>query len=200
MEKMNYYWKRIMSETEVRNYWKELGKVKKVLDLGCSKGYLGKYKPQGAEVYGLDVDSGAVKEAGKYETAKVFDFGSGKKLPFTNNSFDAIFAKDVFEHLVEPWKLMAECYRVLKKGGVILAVVPSPSAKAWDDYTHVRPFTKRAIEELFLDNGFQIGYTHRTRGVYGFGYLGLSPYVHYFLEIPIFRWLTQGFEVKAVKK
>ncbi len=189
-----------MSETEIRGYWKELGNAKKVLDLGCSKGYLGKYKPEGVEVHGLDVDTGAVREAGKFEKAKVFDFGSGKKLPYADNTFDAIFAKDVFEHLVEPWKLATECHRVLKKGGVILSVVPSPSAKAWDDYTHVRPFTKRAIGELFLDNGFEILYTHRTRGFYGFGYLGLSPYVHYFLEIPVFRWLTHGFKVVAVKK
>ena len=32
MEKQHYYWKRVMSETEVRNHWKELGKAKKVLD------------------------------------------------------------------------------------------------------------------------------------------------------------------------
>ena len=114
--------------------------------------------------------------------------------------FDAIFAKDVFEHVLEPWKLAQECNRVLKKGGIVIATVPSPTAKAWDDYTHVRPFTKRSIEELFLDNGFEIICTKRTRGIIGFGYLGLSPYVHYFLEIPIFRWLTHGFEVKAVKK
>ncbi len=188
-----------MSETEVRNYWKELNlRNGKVLDLGCGKGLFGKYKPKGVEVYGLDVDSGAIRDAKKFEKAKKADLN--KKLPFKSGFFDAIFAKDVFEHLIEPWKLAAECNRVLKKGGKILAIVPSPSAKAWDDYTHVRPFTKRAIQELFLDNGFEIEYTCRTRGIPGFGYLGLSPFVHLFLEIPIFRWLTHGFKVKAVKK
>lgn len=199
MEKQHYYWKRVMSETEVRNHWKEFRGAKKVLDLGCGKGLFGKYKPTGVGVYGLDIDSGAVREAKKiYKEAKVVDLN--KKIPYGNGVFDAIFAKDVFEHLLEPWKLAVECHRVLKKGGTILAIVPSPSAKAWDDYTHVRPFTKRSVEELFLDNGFEIEHIRRTRGIFGFGYLGLSTYIHYFLEIPIFRWLTHGFEVKAVKK
>ena len=199
MEKQHYYWKRVMSETEVRNHWKELGKAKKVLDLGCGKGLFAKYRPANVEVYGLDVDTGAIKEAKKVcKEAKIADLN--KKISFGSGMFDAIFAKDVFEHLVEPWKLASECHRVLKTGGVILAIVPSPSAKAWDDYTHVRPFTKRSIEELFLDNGFEIEHIKRTRGIFGFGKLGLSPYVHYFLEIPIFRWLTHGFEVKARKK
>ena len=198
VEKKHYYWKRVMSETEARNYWKEFGKAKRVLDLGCGKGLFGKYKLAGVEVYGLDVDSGAIRDAKKFEKARKADLN--KRLPFKGGFFDAIFAKDVFEHLLEPWKLAAECQRVLRKGGKILAIVPSPSAKAWDDYTHIRPFTKRAIEELFLDNGFEIEHVRRTRGIYGFGYLGLSPYVHYLLEIPIFRWLTHGFQVKATKK
>ena len=199
MKKEHYYTERVMSETEAHNYWKRLEGAKKVLDLGCGKGLFGKYKPAGAEIYGIDIDSGAIKETKKiYKGTKVSDLNG--KIPFASGMFDAIFAKDVFEHVLEPWKLASECNRVLKKGGRVIATVPSPTAKAWDDYTHVRPFTKRSIEELFLDNGFEIACTKRTRGIIGFGYLGLSPYVHYFLEIPMFRWLTQGFEVKAVKK
>jgi len=198
MDKEQYYNKRTQSRKEVSNLWKNFKDCRHVLDLGCGAGSFGQHKPEGAEVYGIDIDTNAVREAGKYEKAQVGNVTHG--LPYTTEFFDGILAKDIVEHVLEPWKLVKEMNRVLKKGGVTIAVVPCPGKKAWDDYTHYRPFTKRAIRELFLDHGFEVEWIKRTRGIPGFGMLGLSELVPYILKIPIIHLFTQGFMIKARKK
>lgn len=46
-------------------------------------------------------------------------------LPFYNEKFDLIIAKDVFEHLINPEFALSEVYRVLKPGGFFLFHVPN---------------------------------------------------------------------------
>ena len=45
--------------------------------------------------------------------------GDAHQLPFRDNTFDRVFAFNVFEHLAEPSKASAEIYRVLKPGGYV---------------------------------------------------------------------------------
>ncbi len=52
----------------------------------------------------------------------VADFNTG--LPFTDESLDALLLSNVLEHIAEPAVLIAECRRVLKKGGVLVGAVP----------------------------------------------------------------------------
>jgi SAM-dependent methyltransferase len=198
MEKESYYNpRRVPPEREMRLFWKDFANCKKVLDLGCGVGRFGEFKPSGVTVFGMDNDSGAVKIAQKHEQAVLGDLE--KKLPFPNATFDGILAKDVLEHMREPWTVVAEMKRVLKKGGIIIATVPAPSHKAWDDYTHIRPFTKRSIRELFLDQGFHVVYAQPLRGVPLAGKLGLTNVVSATLRIPGVHLLTQGWKIKVLK-
>jgi len=52
-----------------------------------------------------------------------------KGLPFSDNSVDGVLASHFLEHLdlQEAWKFVAECYRVLKPEGVMVASVPNTS-------------------------------------------------------------------------
>jgi len=45
-------------------------------------------------------------------------------LSFEDDSLDLIVSNDVFEHVPEPGKAFAECYRVLKNGGTMLLTIP----------------------------------------------------------------------------
>lgn len=49
-----------------------------------------------------------------------------KPLPYEDNTLEAIFSSHVFEHLFldEVKRLIIECHRVLKKGGICRVVVP----------------------------------------------------------------------------
>ena len=48
----------------------------------------------------------------------------GAFLPFENETFDAIFAEGVFEHVINPELMAAEASRVLKKSGLIFVSTP----------------------------------------------------------------------------
>jgi len=52
----------------------------------------------------------------------VCDFTSG--LPFRSDSVDILLLSNVLEHVPEPEKLLRECFRVLKKKGVLLGSAP----------------------------------------------------------------------------
>ncbi len=49
-----------------------------------------------------------------------------KKLPYPDNIFDACYSSHVIEHLdqSEAQKLVTECFRVLRPGGIIRAIIP----------------------------------------------------------------------------
>ena len=50
-----------------------------------------------------------------------------KRLPFADNTFDGIFCEHVLEHFdyTHGKQMMAECNRVLKKGGIVRIIVPN---------------------------------------------------------------------------
>jgi hypothetical protein len=64
-----------------------------------------------------------------------FEFKSGKEykginhqdienLSFRNDSIDLIVSNDVFEHVPNPQKAFCECYRALKKNGIMIFTIP----------------------------------------------------------------------------
>jgi SAM-dependent methyltransferase len=82
-------------------------------------------------------------------------------LPFADASFDGVVLKDLLEHVREPTAVVAEALRVLRPGGRVFASSPDAQRWVWDDYTHRRPFTRKAFRLLFRDAGFdveQVGY------------------------------------------
>jgi SAM-dependent methyltransferase len=91
------------------------------------------------------------------------------KLPFENSSIDALTAFDVLEHIprqsgnshTNPFiEIMNEIHRVLRPGGLFLAVTPSfPSGAAFQDPTHVNIISPETYK-YFSDDvwGRSLGY------------------------------------------
>lgn len=76
------------------------------------------------EVVGLDIDSDQVDRATELAAQKgvenvSFQTGSVYSLPFESESFDAVFAHAVLQHLKEPVLALREMRRVLRPGGVV---------------------------------------------------------------------------------
>ena len=97
-------------------------KDKTVLDIGCGYGALSSLLlEKGAKVYGTETNASKLKIALKFIKDKKFHFHivSGETLPFKDNFFDAIFLFDVIEHVKNPHKIIKECERVLKPGGIL---------------------------------------------------------------------------------
>lgn len=110
--------------TEVKTE-EEMFAGKTVLDIGC--GAAGKslyYASKGAQkVYGVDIVEHYKEESEKLAAEKglsdkfEFRLGDAAKLDFEDKTFDTIIMNDSMEHVAEPEKVLAECYRVLKDDG-----------------------------------------------------------------------------------
>jgi 2-polyprenyl-3-methyl-5-hydroxy-6-metoxy-1,4-benzoquinol methylase len=92
---------------------------------------------------------------------------------FTPQSFDAITAFQVFEHLPHPEKDIHHLYNALQPGGIILIEVPNydtwsmrllKSRHRHFVQDHLNFFSIHTLGQLMVNNGFQvIDYYHPTR-------------------------------------
>jgi SAM-dependent methyltransferase len=90
-----------------------------VLDLGCGWGRVLDELPKGANVVGVDVSFESLRLSASRGHRVVR--ADAHRLPFPDASFDVVIAANgVFRHL-DAARAMAECARVLRPGGTLLA-------------------------------------------------------------------------------
>ena len=98
-----------------------------LLDCGCGPGTiaagLARHLFEGS-VVGIDISANQVETAQRRALANGLDnahfqVGSVYKLPFPDESFDAVFAHGLLQHLIDPIAAIAEMHRVLRPGGCI---------------------------------------------------------------------------------
>jgi len=78
-------------------------------------------------------------------------------LPFKDHSVDFVLASHVLEHVHDLRALKKELHRVMKKGGVLVVVVPYYlSPDAWGDDTHCRAFSKQSFVISNFWPGFKL--------------------------------------------
>jgi SAM-dependent methyltransferase len=96
----------------------------RVLDVGCGAGQVvARLTEAGFETYGVDVSEPSIARARKFcERCQVYD---GKRLPFSDGSFDSAGALNVLEHVDEPEAFIQEVVRVVAPGGKV--VISSPN-------------------------------------------------------------------------
>ncbi len=97
------------------------------LDLGCSNGLITlEIAPLFRQVVGLDYDGPAVRMTPVEKRAEVlFIHGDAMRLPFPDQSFQAIICSQVYEHVPSDLRLFAEIERILKPGGVVFFSGPN---------------------------------------------------------------------------
>lgn len=102
----------------------------KILDLGCGNGIASyAFASLGHEVYAIDPDlSEDVGLDATKKLASVVNNGSisthqafAESLPFTDSTFDIIYARQALHHFSDLTKGLSECSRVLKSEGRLLA-------------------------------------------------------------------------------
>jgi SAM-dependent methyltransferase len=94
----------------------------KLLDLGCSLGFMSDaFAELGFAVTGIDPDprvfSSREQSSAAAASAK-FICAQGESLPFVDGVFDVVVCNHVYEHAINPMKMMAEIHRTLRPGGV----------------------------------------------------------------------------------
>jgi SAM-dependent methyltransferase len=99
-----------------------------LLDLGCSTGgFLASLKGPDWRLFGIEMSDAVAAHAQRRSGATVF-VGDVLDAPFSPNSFDAITAFHVMEHLYAPREVFAKIFEWLKPGGVFYMMVPNISS------------------------------------------------------------------------
>lgn len=148
---------------------------KTMLDIGCGEGAFGKTVMDGhsAEVWGIDFDQQSIDIA-RGTLSKVFCGDIFQLLDdIPDNYFDAIYFNDVLEHLVDPYALLELVRQKLTANGVVVASIPNLryfrvlaqillkkdfryEKKGVMDETHMRFFTQKSIDRMFVEAGYKV--------------------------------------------
>lgn len=87
-----------------------------VLDLGCGPGHaVRELQRAGAAAVACDRHVEEILADGAKPTRALV--ADGRRLPFTEHSFDGVFCSNVLEHTPEPFEIIHEIERVLRPGG-----------------------------------------------------------------------------------
>jgi 2-polyprenyl-3-methyl-5-hydroxy-6-metoxy-1,4-benzoquinol methylase len=150
-----------------------VGADKRVLDVGCSSGYLARpLVERGCTVVGIESDPEAAEAARAVcEDVLVGDV-EVMALPFENGSFDVILCGDLIEHLREPEQFLARMRPYLRDRGRLVLSTPNVAnwamrlsllAGSWRytergilDRTHLHLFTRKTLVETLSRAGYGI--------------------------------------------
>ena len=102
----------------------------RVLDAGCGGGGVAlSFAEECQFAVGLDIKNRFGEAAARLARERginnaVFVQGDGMALPFPDASFDLVLSHSVIEHVSQARTYLAECHRVLRKGGVLFLSTP----------------------------------------------------------------------------
>ena len=153
--------------------WRERCRDRDVIEAGAGEGYgAGMLAPYTQSLHGVDYDLLACQHAtSKYRvgapcplTFTQADLGA---LPFADECADVIVNSQVIEHLPDQEGFVAECFRVLRPGGVLVVATPNrstftPAGQAINPF-HIRELNARELADLLVGPGFELV---ETLGVY----------------------------------
>jgi len=164
-------------ETAVPTLARVLPPGARVLESGCGSGrWLAWFARRGLRPVGLDDSAGALAVGRRHGAALALVRGDAVASPFRAASFDAAFSAYVAEHFeAGPDALLAELWRVLKPGGVLVLIVPYDNpfrrlvvdrvlaAYYWQARRRGRPlafteyrFTRREVRDVVVRAGFRL--------------------------------------------
>lgn len=114
----------------------ELANVRTLLDVGCGQCHwtriVSGFLPKGSQVTAVDSDpkwaaenDGLSRFFSEKEIAFRIKKADAGRLPFADDSFDAVTCQTVLLHLQNPLEALREMKRVLKPGGILICAEPN---------------------------------------------------------------------------
>ena len=150
-----------------------VGEGSRVLDVGCSSGYLARpLVARGCVVVGIELDAAAADEARSVcEDVLVGDVET-MAFPFDPGSFDVVLCGDLIEHLRDPESFLARVRPLLRADGRLVLTTPNVAnwsmrlgllAGRWRytergilDRTHAHLFTRTTLVETLERAGYRV--------------------------------------------
>jgi len=140
-----------------------------ILDIGCGTGAMSRRLGRWGRVVSADFSELALQFSRRRGLNHLVG-ADAMKLPFLSNSFDALIAMDMLEHLPDDNAALREFARVLKHGGRVIATVPA-YPHLWSEHDlalmHFRRYIRREMRERFTAAGLRIEkLTHTMMALY----------------------------------
>lgn len=190
-------------------------KVKRVLDVGCGSGLLGKsLKDKGVQtVIGIELNKKAAGIASnRLDEVLIGDIEKVSLLQFGDAFFDCIIYADILEHLVDPWSVLSKHREFLSDDGFIIISIPNIRHihTFWNllrgnwtyvdrgifDRTHLRFFTLRSIIESLNNAGYDVITINRDYRIFErsgrFGNIAKFLSLWFFRDFLTFQYLIVG--------
>lgn len=127
----------------------------RMLDVGCGdKPYETAFRPYVTEHVGVDFAPTfeGSENAKRNRADKLY---SGDLLPFGDAEFDTVLCTQVLEHTPTPERLLGECARVLRPGGVLILTVPFAFRVHSEPHDYFR-YTKFGLAALIGSQGLVV--------------------------------------------
>ena len=175
-----------------RDRIKEYVREGRILDVGCGRGlFLNIMKKDGWAVTGHEYDEKSASYAISNYAIDVHTGALNGK--FEDESFDVVNINHVLEHMENPGEVLAECYRILKRDGLLVVAVPNiDSGQAifgkenWfqlDIPYHLYHFSTKSLLKLIADSLFRVDLVR-----------------HFKLEYNPFGWLQTMLNVAGIRE
>ena len=141
-------------------------KYNRVLDIGVGEGLeTSILKQLGYNPIGIISGEDNIRWADEHYPDIEFIECDMHDLPFGNETFDAIYTNQVFEHCFAPFIMLLECYAVLKKGGMMYIKMPTfmdrttpndPTSidASYISHHHPSMFSPNILKQMFEKTGF----------------------------------------------
>lgn len=132
-----------------------------ILDGGAGRGgFVALARARGHHAWALDTEAAAARIWARRGVPGLL--ADAFSPPFRRGSFDIVRIKDILEHVAEPLRMVEACRELLRPDGFLFIHIPSPYSQLypignfWDDYTHVRPFSRLGVRRLVEDAGLEV--------------------------------------------
>ena len=146
--------------------WLGASRRGRLLDVGCGTGlFLAQMRDLGWEVEGVEPDPVAAHAArSRYR----LDITSAplEEVSLPANTFDAVTASHVIEHVHDPIGFLMECGRLLRPGGAVVIVTPNSrslgshwfrgSWRGWEVPRHIFVFSPRTLRTCAERAGLRV--------------------------------------------
>jgi SAM-dependent methyltransferase len=158
----SYWWfvgRHRLVESLMRAHYDEAGSSQRLLlDIGCGTGAMSARLARWGRVVSADFSPLALKFSRK-RGLKHLVGADAMRLPFASETFDALIAMDMLEHLPDDRAALCEFHRVLKPGGCVVATVPA-YPHLWSEHDialmHHRRYRRHEVAERFRAAGFRL--------------------------------------------
>lgn len=151
----------------------------RVLDLGCGNGATAIWlcTSQNCQVTGVDLSGVRVQNANdtkaklgpETQARLVFQKASATDLPFDDGSFTHLWSQAVIYHVPDKDTVLAEAYRVLEKGGIMVFddltkpqpnISPEGQKYVYDRLLFNTPFSFSSYQDALKEKGFKVLEAH----------------------------------------